>query len=54
MATCKRCGAETQLYSHGVPLCVACSNGLTAKAKASSDVPNEVNLGLPHEPFADQ
>jgi hypothetical protein len=54
MAECKRCGAETQLHSHGIPLCVACSNGLKPKTAPPSDIPNEVHLGLPHEPFTDQ
>ena len=28
MATCSRCAAETQLYNNGIPICVACSEGL--------------------------
>jgi hypothetical protein len=26
MATCNRCGAETQLYDTGCPICIACSS----------------------------
>jgi hypothetical protein len=26
MANCNRCGAETQLYYSGYPICIACSN----------------------------
>jgi hypothetical protein len=39
MATCKRCGAETQFYSNGVPLCIPCSDGVAVKA---TPIPNDV------------
>jgi len=26
MASCSRCGAETELYDSGVPVCLACAN----------------------------
>jgi hypothetical protein len=28
MATCSLCGAETQLYDTGYPICIACSNAV--------------------------
>jgi hypothetical protein len=54
MADCKRCGAETQLHSHGIPICVACSEALEVKTALTPDIPNEVHLGLPHDTFTDQ
>jgi hypothetical protein len=33
MAGCSRCGAETELYNGGVPLCVKCSRLCEAKRK---------------------
>jgi hypothetical protein len=33
MARCSVCGAETRLYSNGVPLCNACSDALAAETK---------------------
>ena len=54
MAACKRCGAETQLHSRGIPICVACSEALEAKTALTPDIPNEVHLGLPHDKFTDQ
>jgi hypothetical protein len=45
MAACKRCGAETQLYSNGVPLCIPCSDGVAVKATATL---NDIQLSLPH------
>ena len=42
MATCKHCGDETELYSNGIPICLACA----AKFAPTS---NDVQLGLPHE-----
>jgi hypothetical protein len=47
MATCKRCGTETQLHSHGMPICVACSNASEAKAAPLYDIPNELYLLSP-------
>ncbi len=49
VATCKHCGAETQLYSSNVPICPACANDLEAKSALTSDIPNDVQLSLPHE-----
>jgi hypothetical protein len=46
MATCKQCGAGTQLYSNGIPICLACSDHLEAKTKPAT---NDVQLSLPHE-----
>src|ERR1700691_3888671 len=45
MAACKRCGAETQLYSSGVPVCIPCSDGAAAKA---TPTPSDVQLSPPH------
>jgi len=44
MATCKQCGAETELYSNGVPVCLACA---AASAKSETTA-NDVQLSLPH------
>jgi ssDNA-binding Zn-finger/Zn-ribbon topoisomerase 1 len=33
MATCKKCGTDTQLYANDVPICIACLDALEAKAK---------------------
>ena len=33
MAACTYCGAETQLYANGVPICLKCSDDLENKAK---------------------
>jgi hypothetical protein len=52
MATCSRCGAETQLYDAGYPICTACSDGSLAKTVEVDEMylaPNDVKLGLPHE-----
>jgi hypothetical protein len=46
MATCYRCGAETQLYSMELPICITCAAALAAKSKA---IPNDVQLSLPHD-----
>ena len=46
MAPCKQCGAGTQLYSNGVPICLACADALVAKPELT---PNDVQLKLPHE-----
>jgi hypothetical protein len=31
MAKCIKCGAETQLYDAGVPICINCSDQLEAR-----------------------
>jgi|HubBroStandDraft_6_1064221.scaffolds.fasta_scaffold60902_3 hypothetical protein len=52
MATCNRCGAETQLYDIGYPICTACSADSLAKPVDVEKMyltPNDVKLGLPHE-----
>jgi hypothetical protein len=54
MAACKRCGAETQLHSRGIPICGACSEALEAKTTLPPDIPNEAHLGLPRETFTDR
>jgi hypothetical protein len=45
MATCKQCGAETELYSNGVPVCLACTAASAAKSESTT---NDVQLSLPH------
>jgi len=34
MAACAYCGAETQLYNGGVPICLTCADRHETKAKA--------------------
>jgi hypothetical protein len=46
MATCYRCGAPTQAHDIELPICSACSDALETKPKP---IPNDVQLGLPHE-----
>jgi hypothetical protein len=36
MAKCSRCGADTQMYSSGVPICISCSDIFTVKPKPSA------------------
>ena len=45
MATCKQCGAETELYSNGIPVCLACVATWGAKSEPTA---NDVQLSLPH------
>jgi hypothetical protein len=45
MAACHKCGAETELHSNGVPICIPCSDQATQKLNPS----NHVHLSLPHE-----
>jgi len=33
MATCRTCGAATQLYANDIPICLACVDALEAKPK---------------------
>jgi hypothetical protein len=52
MATCNRCGAETQLYDTGYPICTSCSAVSLAKpleVEKMYPTSNDVQLGLPHE-----
>jgi hypothetical protein len=52
MATCSRCGVETQLYDHDVLVCIACLDISDAQLKPKRDVtriPDEIHLGLPHD-----
>jgi hypothetical protein len=46
MANCYRCGAETQLYSMELPICITCADILAARSNA---IQNDVQLSLPHE-----
>ena len=46
MATCYRCGAETQKNNMELPICSSCADILAANPQS---IPNEVHLGLPHE-----
>jgi len=36
MAMCHQCGAETQTYSNGVPICISCSDTSASKPKPSA------------------
>ena len=36
MAKCSRCGADTQMYSNGIPICISCSDSFAAKPKPSA------------------
>jgi hypothetical protein len=50
MATCNRCGAETQLYDTGYPICIACSNNSLAKPAEDVDLTaNNALMRLTHE-----
>ena len=50
MATCNRCGAETQLYDTGYPICIACSNTVLRNPDENIDLTeNNAPLGLAHE-----
>jgi hypothetical protein len=46
MEICERCGAETQLYFNGIPICIACS---PASDESPKPISNDVQLSLPHE-----
>jgi hypothetical protein len=37
MAKCAKCGAETELFDRGVPICTACSDAMEAKRNPPSD-----------------
>jgi hypothetical protein len=45
MAKCIKCGADTQLFDRGVPICLACSDAMEAKRNPSPD--GKVFPGLP-------
>lgn len=51
MASCHRCGTETQLYDNETPVCVACADAPAAQTKPTLDTRflNEAQLGLPHD-----
>jgi hypothetical protein len=50
MATCNRCGTETQLYDTGYPICAACLNTSLAKPAENINLTqNDAPLGLTHE-----
>jgi hypothetical protein len=46
MANCYQCGAETQLYSMELPLCITCA---AASAAETNPIQNDVQLSLPHD-----
>jgi len=51
MATCVRCGTETELHDNGVPICVACTEDTAGRIKQDQNVSqflNDIQLGLPH------
>jgi len=37
MAKCSRCGAETQLFDNGVPICLPCASAQEAQKKTGVD-----------------
>jgi len=37
MAKCVRCGAETELFDRGVPICPACVDSMEAKRNPPAD-----------------
>ena len=45
MATCNQCGAGTELYTNGIPVCFACAAASAAKSEPTA---NDVQLTLPH------
>jgi hypothetical protein len=50
MATCNRCGAETQLYDTGYPICIACSNISFAKPAENVDLTeDDAPMRLTHD-----
>jgi hypothetical protein len=52
MATCFRCGAETQLHNNETPVCVACMDTLTTQSTPIWTImrlPNGTQLKLPHD-----
>ena len=44
MADCAYCGAETQLYNSGVPICVICSDARESKRKPPTSEHQVVNI----------
>jgi hypothetical protein len=46
MGTCYQCGAPTQTSNIELPICLACLDALDTKSKP---IPNDVQLGLPHD-----
>jgi hypothetical protein len=52
MATCFRCGAETQLYSNETPVCVACLDTPTAQTRPIWEIlrlPNGTQLKIAYD-----
>ena len=50
MATCNRCGAETQRYDTGYPICTACKDAALAEpAENINPTQNDESLRLTHE-----
>jgi len=46
MATCSTCGADTQLYLNGVPICIPCVDKTEAARKPSTKAqPTTPELG---------
>jgi len=45
MATCSRCGVETQLHFGGAPLCIKCSDLWEAKRKPPQNT-DQIRTGL--------
>jgi hypothetical protein len=51
MERCAYCNAETQMYEHGTPICVACSEAREAKIKPLGSV-HEISNALHQELLA--
>jgi hypothetical protein len=50
MTICTRCGAETQLYDMGYPICAACLNTSLSKPAENVDLTNDdAPLRLTHD-----
>jgi len=46
MENCDRCGAPRQASNIELPICLECSEALNTNPQP---IPNEVQLGLPHD-----
>ncbi len=44
MANCKYCGAETQLYSLGEPICIKCADQLEQKKTPIAETKPDLSL----------
>jgi hypothetical protein len=51
MAKCIKCGAETQLYDAGVPICINCSDQLEARRTEREQEREFRLIGTEVEPY---